>query len=60
MKAENLTRKIIAAHLVAGEMIPGTEIAIRIDHTLLEVSDRQRQHLLAGGTLNFVKGQVQK
>jgi aconitate hydratase len=36
-----------------------TELAVKIgDHeimTLLEVSARQRQHLLAGGTLNFVK-----
>jgi aconitate hydratase len=28
--------------------------------THLEVSDRQRQHLLAGGTLNFVKAQLQQ
>ncbi len=34
--AENLTRKILAAHLVEGELIPGREIAIRIDHTLLQ------------------------
>jgi aconitate hydratase len=36
-----------------------TELAVKIgDHdimTLIEVSARQRQHLLAGGTLNFVK-----
>ncbi len=34
--AKNLTQKIIAAHLLEGEMIPGEEIAIRIDHTLLQ------------------------
>ena len=34
--ASNLTQKIIAAHLVEGEMFPGTEIAIKIDHTLLQ------------------------
>jgi aconitate hydratase len=28
--------------------------------TVLDVSDRQRQHLLAGGTLNFVKEQIGK
>jgi aconitate hydratase len=28
--------------------------------TLLDVSDRQRKHLLAGGTLNFVKGELKK
>jgi aconitate hydratase len=28
--------------------------------TILDVSDRQRSHLLAGGTLNFVKGELKK
>lgn len=32
--AQNLARKIIAAHLVSGEMKAGEEIAIRIDRTL--------------------------
>jgi len=32
----NLTHKIIQAHLVAGRLIPGDEIAIRIDQTLLQ------------------------
>ncbi|ALC15539.1 aconitase [Desulfuromonas soudanensis] len=36
MKGENLTRKILAAHLAEGELTPGEEIAIRIDHTLLQ------------------------
>jgi aconitate hydratase len=27
--------------------------------TILDVSERQRQSLLAGGTLNYVKGQLQ-
>jgi aconitate hydratase len=31
---QNLTRKIIAEHLIEGEMIPGREIAISIDQTL--------------------------
>ncbi len=31
---QNLTRKIIAEHLVEGEMLPGREIAISIDQTL--------------------------
>lgn len=34
--AENLTRKILAAHLMAGRLRPGEEIGIRIDHTLLQ------------------------
>lgn len=33
---ENLTQKIIKQHLIAGEMIPGQEIAIRIDQTLTQ------------------------
>ncbi|MEF3697253.1 aconitate hydratase [Desulfolutivibrio sp.] len=34
--AENITRKIIAAHLVSGEMVPGSEIGLRIDQTLTQ------------------------
>ncbi|MCD6361570.1 MAG: aconitate hydratase [Armatimonadetes bacterium] len=34
--AENLTRRIIADHLVAGQMTPGEEIALRIDQTLTQ------------------------
>ncbi len=34
--AQNLTQKIIAKHLVEGEMTPGDEIAITIDHSLLQ------------------------
>jgi aconitate hydratase len=40
------------------------EIPVEVDGqpivTLLEVSDRQRSHLLAGGALNFVKHALQK
>ena len=32
----NLTQKLIASHLIAGEMKPGAEIGIRIDQTLLQ------------------------
>ncbi|MBQ3553586.1 MAG: aconitate hydratase [Clostridia bacterium] len=34
----NLAQKIIKEHLVSGEMIPGTEISIRIDQTLTQDS----------------------
>ena len=34
----NLTRKILSAHLLSGELIPGTEISIRIDQTLTQDS----------------------
>ena len=33
---KNLTRKILEAHLIEGELVPGQEIAIKIDHTLLQ------------------------
>jgi len=33
---KNLAEKIIAAHLVDGEMTPGCEIGLRIDHTLTQ------------------------
>ena len=34
--ARNLVHKILEAHLVEGELIAGREIAVRIDHTLLQ------------------------
>ena len=38
------------------------EIPVEVDGnrviTLLEVSDRQRKHLVAGGTLNYVKKEL--
>ncbi len=34
----NLTQKILSAHLVSGEFMPGREIAIRIDQTLTQDS----------------------
>jgi homoaconitase/3-isopropylmalate dehydratase large subunit len=33
---KSLTRKILEAHLVEGELVPGRDIAIRIDHALLQ------------------------
>jgi aconitate hydratase len=33
---QNLTEKLIASHLVSGEMVPGSEISIRIDQTLTQ------------------------
>jgi aconitate hydratase len=33
---KNLTHKILEAHLVEGKLLPDEEIAIRIDHTLLQ------------------------
>jgi aconitate hydratase len=34
--AQNLAQKIIAAHLASGEMVPGQEIALKIDQTLTQ------------------------
>jgi len=34
--ARNLTQKILAAHLVGGDMTPGAEIRLRIDQTLTQ------------------------
>ena len=33
---ENLTHKILKAHIIRGEMIPGEPIEIRIDQTLTQ------------------------
>jgi aconitate hydratase len=32
----NVTQKLISSHLISGKMVPGEEIAIRIDHTLTQ------------------------
>ena len=34
--AQNVTQKLISAHKVAGEMIPGNEIGLKIDQTLCQ------------------------
>ena len=36
MSTKNLTTKILEAHLVEGELVPGREIGLKIDHTLLQ------------------------
>jgi aconitate hydratase len=33
---KNVSQKILQAHLVDGELVPGTDIAIRVDQTLLQ------------------------
>jgi aconitate hydratase len=33
---KNLTHKILEEHLAAGKLVPGEEIAVKIDHTLLQ------------------------
>jgi aconitate hydratase len=34
--AQNVAEKLISAHLVEGELVPGTEIGLRIDQTLTQ------------------------
>lgn len=34
--AQNIVEKILASHLIAGELTPGSEIALRIDQTLTQ------------------------
>ena len=36
MKAKTIAEKIIASHLLSGTMVPGTEIALKIDQTLTQ------------------------
>ncbi|MDY0040775.1 MAG: aconitate hydratase, partial [Desulforhabdus sp.] len=36
MAKKNLTQKILEAHLVAGRLVAGEEIGVKIDHTLLQ------------------------
>jgi aconitate hydratase len=36
MKAQNVSQKLISTHLISGEMIPGTEIGLKIDQVLLQ------------------------
>src|SRR5262245_46718168 len=36
MMAKNIGQKLIQAHLLEGEMIPGSEIALKIDQTLCQ------------------------
>ncbi len=33
---KTIVEQVIKAHLVSGEMVPGTEVALRIDHTLTQ------------------------
>ena len=33
---KTIAQKIISAHLVSGDMLPGSEVALRIDQTLTQ------------------------
>lgn len=57
--SENLTQKILHRHLLSGSMVPGEEIAIRIDHTLThDVTGTQAY--LAFETLGLDRVKVEK
>ena len=34
--AKTIVEQIVAAHLVSGELAPGAEVALKIDHTLTQ------------------------
>jgi aconitate hydratase len=36
LSAQNVSQKLISSHLISGEMIPGTEIRLKIDQVLLQ------------------------
>jgi len=59
-KGANVLFPDIRTHLEQGD----EKIPVQIDGqtimTLIEVSDRQRRHLLAGGALNYVKKQIER
>lgn len=59
-KGKKVTFPGVRKHLEGGD----TEIPVEVDGqqvvTVLQVSDRQRQHLVAGGTLNFVRKKLGK
>ena len=56
MKLHNVSQKLSNAHLVSGEMTPGTEIGFKIEIPLsYNISERQVGQLLKGGVINFVK-----
>ncbi len=42
---QNLTQKILAAHLVTGELVPGKEISVRVDQTLTQDATGTMAHL---------------
>jgi aconitate hydratase len=50
----------VKKHLEQGDTEIPVTVAGKVIVTLLDVSSRQREHLLAGGTLNFVRGTLHK
>jgi aconitate hydratase len=49
----------VRSHIERGSVEIPVEVDGRTVVTILQVSERQRRHLLAGGALNFVKKHLQ-
>ncbi len=60
LKGTKVVLPDVRAHIERGDREIPVEVDGRTIMTVLDVSDRQRKHLLAGGTLNFVKEEVRK
>ena len=59
-KGSKLLVSKLRTHIENGDHEIPVEVDGQIIVTLLEISDRQRSHLLAGGALNFVRGFLAK
>jgi aconitate hydratase len=59
MKIQNLSQKLISAHLVSGKMNPGNEIALKIDQVLLQDATGTLVMLeLEAFNLNKIKAEI--
>ena len=55
--ASNIVEKIIGNHLVSGEMKAGSEISIRIDHTLTQdaLGTMAYLHVITSYSIHYTK-----
>ena len=60
----NIKSKIVFHDIKKNIKAGNNEIIAEVDGSnitlLLDISERQREHILAGGTLNFVKQKLEK
>ena len=59
-KGTKVVLRDVRKHIEQGDREIPVDVDDRTIITVLDVSDRQRKHLLAGGTLNFVKEEIKK
>ena len=59
-KGSKVVFRDVRRHIEEGDREIPVEVDGRTVFTVLEVSDRQRKHLLAGGALNFVRQELQR